>query len=86
MEIDGNAVGDEALIWPPGIDCVRLSERPELESALYAAWRSAFADEWGSRDESEVEFWQERRDSKLGSAFAFEPALWLLACDEDAVV
>ena len=29
--------------------------------------------------ESEAEFWAERREAKLGSAFPFEPEHWLLA-------
>jgi mycothiol synthase len=86
MEIDAEAVPDGAPVWPPDIDCVRLSERPDLASALYAAWHDAFADEWGSRGETEVEFWRTRRDTKLGSAFAFDATLWLTACDQGAVV
>lgn len=86
MEVETDTVPDGAPIWPTGTDCVRLSERPDLASALYHAWRNAFADEWGSQAESEVEFWQERRDSKLGSAFAFDPTLWLLACHQGAVI
>jgi mycothiol synthase len=86
MEIGADAVSDEIPDWPPDTDCVLLSERPDLASALYDAWRDSFADHWGSQAESEVEFWQERRDSKLGAAFAFDATLWLLACDQSAVV
>jgi mycothiol synthase len=86
MKIGADAVSDEAPIWPRDIDCVHFSERPDLESALYAAWQDAFADEWGSQATSQGEFWQERRDSKLGSAFAFDPTLWLVACNQGAVI
>lgn len=86
MEIDADAVPDGVPVWPADIECVRLSERPDLASALYAAWRNAFADHWGSQTESEAEFWQERRDSKLGAAFPFDPTLWLLATAGAAVI
>jgi mycothiol synthase len=86
MEIDADAVPDGAPVWPPDIDCVRLSERTDLASALYAAWLDAFADHWGGHAEREDGFWQERRDSKLGSAFPFDATLWLLACDQGAVI
>ena len=86
METATDTLSSETPVWPANIDCVRLSERPDQTRSLYNAWRDAFADEWGTGTESEGEFWQERRDSKLGSRFAFDPALWLLACHEDAVV
>ena len=86
MEIAADEVPDGEPVWPPGIDCLSLSERPDLASPLYEAWRAAFADEWGNKAESEDDFWQERRGDKLGSAFPFDPTLWLLACDQGAVV
>ena len=42
----------------------RLSARPDLAGALYAAWKEAFAGHWGRQVESEAEFWTERRDAK----------------------
>ena len=86
MEIAADEMPDGEPVWPPGVDCLSLSERPDLASPLYDAWRAAFADEWGSHAESEDDFWRERRGDKLGSAFAFDPTLWLLACDQGAVV
>ena len=85
MEIAAGSVSEEPPDWPAGVERVRLSERPDLSGALYAAWHEAFAGHWGSEDESEAGFWQERRDAKRGSAFPFEPALWLLALDRGEV-
>ena len=86
MEIAASSVSEEPPSWPAGVERVRLSERPDLSGALYAAWQEAFAGHWGSEVESESEFWEERRDAKRGSAFPFEPELWLLALDRDEVV
>lgn len=86
MEIAAGAVSEEAPGWPAGIERVRLSERPDLSGALYAAWREAFAAHWGSEVASEAEFWAERREAKRGSAFPFVPELWLLALHGGAVV
>jgi ribosomal protein S18 acetylase RimI-like enzyme len=79
MEMDAAAVCGGEPAWPNGIECVRLSDHPELERPLYDAWRAAFADEWGTYDESEETFWGERRDERGESAFPFDPTLWLLA-------
>jgi mycothiol synthase len=86
MEVPASSVSEEPPRWPAGVERVRLSERPDLSGALYAAWNEAFAGHWGSEVESEAEFWEERRDAKRGSAFPFEPALWLLALDHGEVV
>jgi mycothiol synthase len=86
MEIGGDSVSELAPVWPAGVERVRLSTRPELTGALYAAWKEAFAGHWGRQVESEAEFWTERRDAKIGSAFPFEPALWLLALARGEVV
>jgi mycothiol synthase len=86
MEIAADSVSEDAPVWPAGFERVRLSERPDLAGALYAAWNEAFAGHWGSQVESEAEFWEERRDAKFGSAFPFEPELWLLALDGGEVV
>lgn len=86
MEIAAGAVAEESPGWPAGVERVRLSERPDLSGALYAAWREAFAGHWRSEVESEAEFWAERREAKRGSAFPFEPELWLLALDSGVVV
>ena len=86
MEIDEGSVSEQATVWPPGIECVRLSGRPDLSGALYVAWKEAFAGHWGRQVETEAEFWSERRDAKLGAAFPFEPELWLLALARDEVV
>lgn len=86
MEIAAGLVSEDARVWPDGVQCVRFSERPDLAGALYAAWAEAFAGHWGSQAESEAEFWEERRDGKVGSAFPFEPELWLLALDRGEVV
>jgi mycothiol synthase len=86
MEILAGSVSEDPPGWPAGVERVRLSERPDLSGAVYAAWSDAFAGQWGSEDESEAEFWQERREAKRGSAFPFEPALWLLALDGGEVV
>ena len=86
MEIDAGSVSEQATVWPLGIECVRLSGRPDLSGALYVAWKEAFAGHWGRQVETEAEFWTERRDAKLGSAFPFEPELWLLALARGEVV
>jgi mycothiol synthase len=86
MEIAAGSVSEVVPVLPAGVERVRLSERPDLAGALYAAWKEAFAEHWGSRVESEAEFWEERRDAKLASAFPFEPGLWLLALDHGEVV
>lgn len=85
MEIEADAITGDASPWPDGVDCVRFSEEPDLATALYDAWLAAFADEWGSYDETEQTFWQERRDDKAGSAFPFDPTLWLLARDRGVI-
>ena len=85
MEIAAGSVSPEVPVWPARVERVRLSERPDLAGALYAAWNEAFAGHWGSQAESEAEFWEERRDAKVGSAFPFEPELWLLALDRGEV-
>ena len=85
MEIAAGSVSEEGPVWPAGVERVRLSERPDLAGALYAAWNKAFAGHWGSQAESEAEFWEERRDAKAGSASPFEPELWLLALDRGEV-
>ena len=82
MEIGAGSVSEQATVWPAGIERVRLSGRPDLSGALYVAWKEAFAGHWGRQVETEAEFWRERRDAKLGSAFPFEPELWLLASPE----
>jgi mycothiol synthase len=86
MEIQAAAIGSNGPSRPEGISWLRFSDRPELASPLYDAWRAAFVDEWDSHAESEEGFWRERRDEKIGSAFEFDPTLWLLACDRDSVV
>jgi len=86
MEIGAGSISEQATIWPAGIERVRLSTRPDLAGALYAAWHEAFAGHWGRQVETEAEFWTERRDAKLGSAFPFEPELWLLALARGEVV
>ena len=86
MEIGAGSVSEQATAWPAGIERVRLSTRPDLAGALYAAWKEAFAGHWGRQVESEAEFWTERRDAKIGSAFPFEPELWLLALARGEVV
>ena len=43
-------------------------------------------DAWDRQESSEAEFWRERRDAKLGSAFPFDATLWLLACDDVGAV
>jgi mycothiol synthase len=86
MEIGAGSVSEEATAWPAGIERIRLSGRPDLAGALYAAWKEAFAGHWGRHVETEAEFWTERRDAKLGSAFPFEPGLWLLALARGEVV
>ncbi len=86
MEIGAASVSEQAIAWPAGIERVRLSARPDLAGALYAAWKEAFAGHWGRQVESEAEFWAERRDAKLGSAFPFEPEHWLLALARGEVV
>lgn len=40
MEIDAAAVRDEPASWAPDLERARLSERPDLAAALYAAWRN----------------------------------------------
>jgi ribosomal protein S18 acetylase RimI-like enzyme len=79
MEIDAGSVSEQATVWPAGIQRVRLSARPDLAGALHVAWKEAFAGHWGRSVETEAEFWTARRDARLGSAFPFEPELWLLA-------
>jgi mycothiol synthase len=86
MEIGAGSVSEQATVWPAGIERVRLSGRPDLAGALYVAWKEAFAGHWGRHVETEAEFWTERRDAKLGSAFPFEPELWLLALARGEVV
>ena len=86
MEIGAGSVSEQATVWPAGIERVRLSGRPDLSGALYVAWKEAFAGHWGRQVETEAEFWSERRDAKLGSAFPFEPELWLLALARGEVV
>ena len=79
MTIAAGSISDEAPVWPAGVARVSLSERPDLAGPLYSAWNEAFAGHWGSQVESEAEFWKERRDDKLASAFPLTPRLWLLA-------
>jgi len=79
MEIEAGSVRDDGVQWPPAVELVALSARPDLDSALYDAWRAAFAGEWGSSAETEEAFWRERRDDRGESAFPFDPTLWLLA-------
>ena len=80
MEIGADSVPERRTVWPVDVERVRLSERPDLAGGLYAAWREAFAGHWGRQAEGgEAAFWAERRDAKIGSAFPFEPELWLLA-------
>ena len=86
MEIGAGSVSEQATVWPAGIERVRLSTRPDLAGALYAAWKEVFAGHWGRQLESEAQFWTERRDAKIGSAFPFEPELWLLALAPGEVV
>jgi ribosomal protein S18 acetylase RimI-like enzyme len=86
MEIGADSVTEEATVWPAGVERVRLATRPDLAGALYDAWKAAFAGHWGRQVESEAEFWAERREAKLGSAFPFEPELWLLALARGEVV
>jgi hypothetical protein len=86
MEIGAGSVSEQATVWPAGIERVRLSTRPDLAGALYTAWKEAFAGHWGRQIESEAEFWTERRDAKIGSAFPFEPELWLLTLARSEVV
>ena len=56
MEIGAGSVSEQATVWPAGIERVRLSTRPDLAGALYAAWKEAFAGHWGRQVESEAEF------------------------------
>ena len=86
MEIGAGSVCEQATVWPSGTERVRLSTRPDLAGALYAAWKEAFAGHWGRQVESEAEFWTERRNAKVGSAFPFDPELWLLALVRGEVV
>ena len=86
MEIDAGSVSEPATVLPAGIERARLSTRPDLAGALYVAWKDAFAGHWGRQVGSEAEFWAERRDAKIGSAFPFEPELWLLALARGEVV
>jgi mycothiol synthase len=86
MEIGAGSVSGQETVWPAGIERARLSARPDLAGALYAAWKEAFAGHWGRQVETETEFWRERREAKLASAFPFEPELWLLALARSEVV
>ena len=86
MEIDGGLVGDDGPRWPQDLGCVPLADRPDLGPALYDAWAAAFAGEWGSYTATEEAFWRERRDDKRESAYPFDQALWLLACNGDEVI
>jgi mycothiol synthase len=86
MELESGAIRDDAPSWPPALECVPLSERPELDSALSDAWVAAFAGEWGSYTATEEAFWRERRDDKDESAYPFDQTLWFLACDGDEVI
>jgi GNAT superfamily N-acetyltransferase len=38
MELESGAIRDDPPQWPPDVECVPLSERPDLGSALYDAW------------------------------------------------
>ena len=86
MEIAAGSVPRQAGVLPAGVERVRLSERPDLAAALHAVWREAFAGHWGRAEESEAEFWAERREAKVGAAFPFAPELWLLALARGDVV
>jgi mycothiol synthase len=86
MELESGAIRDDAPPWPPKVEWVPLFERPDLGSALYAAWLAAFAGEWGSYPATEEAFWRERRDDKVDSAYPFDPTLWLLACEGGEVI
>lgn len=65
--------------WPEGIN-VRTFVPGQDERMVHAAHESAFADHWG-HDESPFDVWEQlliRRDD-------FDPTLWLLAFDGDAL-
>lgn len=85
MEIGAADVPDEPS-WPPKVDRSDLATHPEAATTLYQAWSEAFAGHWGQSDESEVEFWNERRDSKIKAAFPFDPTLWLVALRDGSVI
>jgi mycothiol synthase len=72
--------------WPPDVNRSTLAAYSAAATTLYQAWSEAFAGHWGQADESEVEFWNERRDSKTGAAFPFDPTLWLVALRDGNVI
>ena len=73
MQILADVVSEEPPSWPAGVERVRLSERPDLSGALYAAWRKPSSGmEEGGRERGSV--LAERREDKRGSAFPFEPS------------
>ena len=85
MEIGAADVPREPS-WPPEVNRSTLAASSAAATTLYRAWSEAFAGHWGQSDESEVEFWNERRDSKIGAAFPFDPTLWLVALRDGNVL
>ena len=85
MEIGAADVPNEPS-WPLQVDRSDLASNRNASTTLYRAWSEAFAGNWGQADESEAEFWQERRDSKIKAAFPFDPTLWLVAMRDGSVI
>lgn len=85
MEIGTADVPNEPS-WPLQVDRSDLASYPDATTTLYRAWSEAFAGHWGQSDESEAEFWNERRTSKIKAAFPFDPTLWLVALRDGSVI
>ena len=85
MEIGAADVPSEPS-WPLQVDRSDLASYPDATTTLFRAWSEAFAGHWGQADDSEAEFWNERRDSKIKAAFPFDPTLWLVALRDGSVI
>jgi len=79
MEIDMADEPPAAPVWPAGIT-VRTFEPARDARATYEATEEAFADHWGHVAAS-FEDWMKRTEGET-----FDPSLWWLAVDGDAIV
>jgi mycothiol synthase len=86
MEIGAERVGEHPPSWPEGLTLRPLVVDGSDDRGVYDAWCAAFAEHFGPAPEDQAAFWHERRDAKLDGRFRFDPSLWWIALDGDAVV